>query len=567
MTKKISGSEYSLAKIFSSDFEYHIPSYQRPYAWTMNESSELFDDLYDFFQTEDNEGYFLGSIVLIKKLDEPYSEVIDGQQRLTTLTILLATVCSIVPDKTYRNSVENYINEPGNEPEGRQPQPRLFLRDKDKEFFKKYVQNFDFDMLQSIDPQNLDGESQRNIQNNSKFFIKRLHEKFDSNYESLKRFITFLVTRCFLVVVSTPDQQSAFRVFSIMNSRGLNLQPTDIIKADIIGKISEDKRDEYSNKWEEIENSLGREGFNDLFSFIRMIYAKERAKKSLLEEFRLHVIDVIRDPEYFVKDVLEPYANVLAIVKQSDYRASSQSDALEVNGYLRWLNRIDNSDWIPSAIYFLLKYKDNSRIVSLFFKKLERLGAYLHVCSKNINLRIQRYAEIITRLEKDGTSSSAIHAAELTEGEKLNMKNILNSNVYELTSRRRNYIILRLDSFISDGAAFYDPKMLTVEHVLPQSVMPGSEWARIWPEEEKRKEWVHRISNLVPLNKQRNSRAQNYDFTKKKEAYFKGSKNVSSYVLTTDVLNTESWTEEVLIKRQAVLLERMCEMWDLKEAS
>ena len=61
MSKKISGSEYPLEKIFSSDFEYHIPFYQRPYSWTIDQTSELFNDLYDFYTTESEEGYFLGS--------------------------------------------------------------------------------------------------------------------------------------------------------------------------------------------------------------------------------------------------------------------------------------------------------------------------------------------------------------------------------------------------------------------------------------------------------------------------------------------------------------------------
>ena len=81
MSKKISGAEYPLAKVFSSDFEYVIPSYQRPYAWTVDQASELFDDLHDFYQNEKDEGYFLGSIVLIKEENRPYAEVIDGQQR------------------------------------------------------------------------------------------------------------------------------------------------------------------------------------------------------------------------------------------------------------------------------------------------------------------------------------------------------------------------------------------------------------------------------------------------------------------------------------------------------
>lgn len=94
MSNKITGKEYPLSKIFSSDFEYHIPAYQRPYAWGVEQTETLFDDLYDFFQTEKEDSYFLGSIVLIKEDEKPYASVIDGQQRLTTLSILLAVLAS-----------------------------------------------------------------------------------------------------------------------------------------------------------------------------------------------------------------------------------------------------------------------------------------------------------------------------------------------------------------------------------------------------------------------------------------------------------------------------------------
>ena len=110
MSKKISGAEYPLSKIFSSDFDYVIPSYQRPYAWTVDQASELFDDLYDFYLREKEDTYFLGSIVLIKEEGKPYSEVIDGQQRLTTLTILLSSITSNLSGDL-RSDFENYIRE------------------------------------------------------------------------------------------------------------------------------------------------------------------------------------------------------------------------------------------------------------------------------------------------------------------------------------------------------------------------------------------------------------------------------------------------------------------------
>lgn len=113
MGKMISGAEYPISEIFSSNFEYHIPLYQRPYAWTEEEASALFDDLYEFFKNEDEDNCFLGSMVLIKQDRIPLSEVIDGQQRLTTLTILLAVIADALSDDK-RSDCEAYLKEKGN---------------------------------------------------------------------------------------------------------------------------------------------------------------------------------------------------------------------------------------------------------------------------------------------------------------------------------------------------------------------------------------------------------------------------------------------------------------------
>lgn len=561
MSKKISGAEYNLAKIFSSDFEYVIPSYQRPYAWTVDQASELFDDLFDFHNSETEEEYFLGSIVLIKEESEPRSEVIDGQQRLTTLTILLSVLASIFKGEE-RDILRVYIREPGNEFTGLEAKPRLALRDRDKEFFLKYVQELNFVDLLSLDEKGLDNEAQINIRKNSQLFLQRISDYWENDLQQIKEFVRFLLQRCFLVAVSTPSQQSAFRVFSVMNSRGLELQPTDIIKADIIGQLNTEKeREEYSQRWEDMEIELGRSGFNDMFSYVRMIYAKEKAKRSLLEEFRTHVLTKVKEPKKLISDVLEPFSSTLATVRHFNYEATSHAE--EVNTYLRWLNRIDNSDWIPVAILFLSKNKNNPEYVAWFFKKLEQLAAYMHICALYVNERIERYNEVIKALEQEHSFELPVEAVVLTDEEKKRMRSALNGNIYELTPRRRNYLILRLDAFLSDGAASYDPNVLTIEHVLPQTVDSGSKWALIWPDEETRKDWVHRIANLVPLNRRRNSQAQNYDFERKKSAYFSGKKGVSSYALTTQVLNSSEWTPEYLANRQENLLDVLEESWEL----
>src|SRR5438128_8778211 len=112
----IRGSEYPIKKIFSDDFVFTIPLYQRAYAWTTEESEELLQDLLRAMGSgeevlEDLPPYFLGSIVLIKG-DEPDAQIIDGQQRLTTLTMLLAALRSLIKSE-YVESLTSFLCEKG----------------------------------------------------------------------------------------------------------------------------------------------------------------------------------------------------------------------------------------------------------------------------------------------------------------------------------------------------------------------------------------------------------------------------------------------------------------------
>jgi len=562
MTRKISGAEFTLAKIFSSDFDYVIPSYQRPYAWTIVQAGELFSDLYDFYLKEDEEDtYFLGSIVLIKEEGKPQAEVIDGQQRLTTLTILIAALTHFSTGQI-REAFHRYLCEPGNVLEGLAQKPRLTLRERDKDFFKRYIQDVAIDELMALDPAQLDNESQRNIQANARLFMQRLELAFGNESKAATAFGGFLVKRCFLVAVSTPNQQSAFRVFSVLNSRGLDLLPTDIIKSDVIGKVRPDLRDAYNDSWEALEVETGRDGFAEVFGHIRMIYAKEKARRALLEEFRERVIDKVSSVEDLFTQVIEPYTYAYLVAKNSQF--VSTSNAADVNYLLSWLNRIDNSDWLPSAIRFLADHESDAEYVFWFIKRLERLAACMHICGYDVNARIERYAKVLNALEKPHSKTKPVSAVELSDQEMTNFLLQMEGDVYLMTARRRNYLILRLDSFLTDGAATYDSSILTIEHVLPQTIVKGSIWAEQWPNEDVQRQWLHRLANLVPLNQRRNSQAQNHDFERKKKAYFGGNQGVSSYVLTTQVLNTKVWTPKVVEKRQKELIEILSSKWCLR---
>lgn len=560
MSTQISGNEYPLMEIFSSHFDYEIPEFQRPYSWTEEEAGDLFDDLYNFFSSEpENEEYFLGSIVLVKKNGEPYSEVIDGQQRLTTLTILMSVLCTRIPQE-YLSQFKKYILEEGDIFAKLDAKPRVQIRKRDRDFFRKYVQNMDIASLLALNPDIQDTEAKGNIIKNARCLMNRINDNIESDEEILQ-FASFLVRRCFLVAVSTPSRQAAFRIFSVMNSRGMSLLATDIIKADVIGVIPDNIRMDYSNKWEEMEVDLGRAGFNDLFTHIRTIKAKAKARKALQDEFQAYVLPVVNSKTAiaFVDDTLEPYSEAYGVITSSSYQATAGAEA--VNDILRWLNRIDNSDWVPVAMEFYVHNKDNPALLNTFLRKLERLAAYMRASSYDVSHRIERYVKVLADLE---TEPHAIGTAiELTDEEKSMFLSILDGNVYKMVSKKRNYLILRLDSFVSDGAASYDSRILTIEHVLPQTVPVGTQWELWWPDADQRAFWLHKIGNILPLAKRTNSQAQNYEFGVKKERYFKGKAGVASFSLTTDVLNYDEWTPAIVEKRQADLLAVYKKNWDL----
>ena len=560
----IKGEAFKLSKVFSSDFQYLIPNYQRPYSWEVENIEQLFDDLYDFFQGDTEETYFLGSVVVIKKDHFPESYVVDGQQRLTSLTILLSVLASFLSDKSKANSIELYIKQPENLAESIPAQPRLTLRKQDNDFFSKYIQNIKIEELKSI---NIDSDcktdAQKNIYKNTLALVKRVKDKFEGDEEGIFEFCKFIIQKCCIVIVSTPNEKSAFRIFSVMNDRGLDLLPSDILKSYLIGKMSS-KQDEYTDKWEDLEQDLGRARFNELFSHIRMIYLKTKAQKSLLDEFQESIIPNINSVSDFIDTELTSYADKFNALKSRNYRAGNFTK--EINGYLFWLNKVNFSEWIPVVIRFL-HAKPTEQLAYDFFKHLDCLTSYIYLSAKNINDRIYRFGDILKQLENDLDCSKELKIPNklyLTDEEKQEFKLLLDGNVYQLVSPRRNYLILRMDSMISDGAATYNLQKdsLTIEHVLPQTIKDGSQWSSWW-DVDNHKLWVHRLANLVPLNRRRNSSASNLEFKDKKEKYFKGNNNVSSYALTTQVLDTEEWTPDIVAQRQDNLLSRLYKEWEL----
>ena len=556
---EIKANEQNLNSVFSNNYFFEIPMYQRPYSWEEEQVSALLDDLLKAKERDDKSPYFLGSIVLVKNEGNPQSDVIDGQQRLTTIAMLFCVLRELA-EGNIKNSLDSRVRETGDILEGTKDRFRVNLRERDRKFFQEKVQESGaLAQFLEMDKANF-SDSQERIYENAKHLYREMSELDEKERTD---FAIYVGQQCYLVVVATSDVSSAYRIFSVMNDRGLDLSPTDILKADLIGKIADNEQQTYGDKWEKIEEDLGRDDFRDLFSHIRMIYLQTRQQRTLQEEIqdspKLLKGITGENAKKFIDEVIQPYADVFDVVSRASYESSSGAE--KVNAYLEHLGRLDNFDWIPPAMSFFRRNLRDRDALIRFAKDLERLAYGLFIRRANINERANRYAEVLQAIEKNENLWQDDGPLQLKSGEKIEILSALNGPIYTQT-RVRLPLLLRLDSLLADAGASYNRPVISVEHVLPQNPRQKSQWLEWFPEAVERANWTHRIANVVLLSWRKNASASNRDFDHKKQTYFQ-RKGTTPFALTTQVVNEPKWTPDVLERRQRDLIGALKQEWRL----
>ncbi len=553
MTKlsPLQAHENVLKDIFSDRYAFEIPAYQRAYAWTVTECRELLSDLLEAMDAQGSDGdYFLGSIVLVKAPSSPVASVIDGQQRLTTLTLLLSVIRDGSQDSKQRAARGAYIYQKGNPDERTEDKVRLTPRRKDRAFFQKYIQN-DGATSNLPDWSELQGSQQRFIEN-ATFFRDELAKLDGNRRDALTR---FLISGTYLVSVEVASEEAARRIFIVLNARGMDLSATDILKADLLQRIENDE-DIYAERWDAVETALGREEFASLFGIMRMIHEREKPRMAMEKAFPKFVQPFASDPLNFIDDHLEPAADALQLLSRRDRLvARFGSKAAEA---VVALGKLDNGDWRAPAILKILKCKDNASTAK-FLIELECVAYHMFVARWDVTNRINRYVGILDEIDPRADVSKR-QGIELSADDKKEFLRELDGPLYTKTRVVRP-LLERLDSILSSGGATYS--VISVEHVLPQTVSDGSEWATLFPDIDERRYWVHRLANLVLLTKRINTKASNWDFGRKISEYFASSDGSAPFPLTQGVLNASGWNAQHLATRQINLIQKLSDHWGL----
>ncbi len=216
MSDTIEARELQLVNIFSDSYRFEIPEYQRPYDWTTEQTGGLLDDMLHAMEHVENvrdaPPYFLGSIVTIKNGLQPHAQLVDGQQRITTLTVLLCVLRELASAESDRNDTHSYVYAPGRESAGIPGHYRLTVRERDREFFQNNIQQMGrLPSLLERSPANLPDSQKRMLES-----ARYLYNALAKREEKLRKILMqFLAQRCYLVVVSASDQNSVYHIFSM----------------------------------------------------------------------------------------------------------------------------------------------------------------------------------------------------------------------------------------------------------------------------------------------------------------------------------------------------------------
>jgi len=571
----IEAKESNVRDLLKNKF-YKIPIYQRPFSWGENNFRELVDDIMDAIEGE-QPNYFLGSLILKEESDGLTYEIVDGQQRLTSLVVLFAVLRD-----NFDRGLHKWVMEEGDEYAGIPSRERIKVWDDLREFFSEYIytpggtKRFLEDFEAGRIPLSDKDSPVYHLYEAIKTF-----EEFarDIDPNTARRFLNYLFTSVYFVRIVTTDRSSAFRLFNVINTRGLPLSAADVLKSMNLEPIPEDRRERYFRMWRDLEEDIGREKLEILLNWIRTIYAEEKAKRNLVDEFEsLFKSGYIRRGEEFFKVVIKYGEIYRDKVLDPELSGVNAYQMIKYTTLMDLMNRfLPFSEWVAPLMFFHKKFRDDESLYTFAFKLEKKL--FVEWCADFTATERVTSAVNLIRLIKTANSPDDVFntmfsdTGDFRRGRKgrvigfenpEEVKAILLSKLndpqfYSLKGGKlARYLLLRVDMELQEEnfPGYANIGTITVEHILPRTL--SEEWLEFFSEDDA-KAIVNKLGNLALLNRRKNSRASNYGFKKKLERYFDVTR--TPFAITAMLRDYPVWNKHSFERRHSELLKRALDLY------
>ena len=531
-----------------------IPEYQRPYSWTSEQIDTLFNDIWEFTCNEggsDREGtYFLGSIVSYEN-DNREQEIIDGQQRITSIFLLLRAIYTKlngVDEKTEKakyfiNKIEPLIWKT-HKLTGKVDYSSVLLN-------SKVISETENEILKNIlETGEINEELDDNYSKNYNQIFNLIEEKSVENALMIYEFIYALLNQVIILPITADSQETALTIFSTLNDRGLPLSDADIFKAKIYNHLKDkNEKQDFIEKWKELEEDTQNisESIQQLFYYY-MFYlrAKENDRNSTTPGLRKYysankfkklletnILEDLREILNIWEVIAEPKKNI------ENENWSKNKDILKV---LNILTSYPNEFWKYPVIVYYLSHKNKENFEKSFLKFLRKL--YVELLKKYIEIpTINAVKANILKLN-----------AEIISSDKpvFDFKSLSEDEIKEkIKMPHRNAIRMLLKTLTYDIQDELLEKKWEIEHILPVK------WENNYDlrENEKvEKEKIEHLGNKTPFEKKLNIIATNNYFSKKKSYYLK-----SEIKMTREIgeIKSDKWDLDDIVERDIRMTDKI----------
>lgn len=553
-------TETNFLKFLQGTKQFVVPIYQRKYSWTVSQCRQLWNDIVRAGSTEEIRGHFVGSVVYIEKRLYQTSAVpqlllIDGQQRMTTLTLLLHALGKSIqnrkdegPFDTTKKKIMNYY--------------LVNNEEEDDLFFKLVLTEGDRETLfQVISEGELPKEYAQRVYENYMFFLEQIEKsKIDLNhlYQGIAKLIV-------VDIALDRDYDDPQLIFESLNSTGLDLSQADLIRNYVLMKLEpKEQTDLYKKYWQPMEKSFDNLTEPSLFDrFMRDYLTVKTGKIPNIKNVYVTFKDYILTQSD--KEMQEIVADLYMYSKYFVKIAKQVEDDMDINKALKDLGALKMDVINPMLMEVYNDYENRMFSKEDFISILRIVESYLFrraICGIPTNSLNKTFANLTKEIDKNNYLESLKAVLLLKDSYKRFPDNeefireLTVKDVYNF--RNRNYLLRRLEN--QDRKEIVDIESYTIEHIMPQNKNLAPQWRVDLGEEweEVQKTFLHTLGNLTLTRY--NSELSDRPFLYKRD--LEGGFADSPLRLNRSLSKLEKWDGDSIKERGKLLANEAVKVWE-----
>ena len=545
----------SFRQLMGNGIRYKVPRFQRDYSWSEEQWEELWLDING---CDVNEQHYMGYLVL-QSTDNKNFFVIDGQQRLTTISILiLATLYRFkaLDDEKRLSTIKNsFIG--FTDPVTLNQKNKLVLNRNNDTYFNTCL-------CQLIEP------AERNINQSNHLMRKALNffkKKIDGQSETeMAKFVEHFADCLIFTTITVTKDSNAYSIFETLNARGVKLSVPDLVKNDLFSTIDQNNtlHDEeiksLDSTWETIVTQLGQHKFSD---FIRVDWNSRyelAPGKELFKRIKGKVNDNSKAREY-LKSLLKNSEIYSALRNEGDefwknHKEGRYNSDPRLKQSLKTLILFNVVAPLNTLLAAFKRFSHTDFIKFLGF--IETISVrYNFICKKPTNEQHRVYSEVALMISKnkDSTPQKTLSILQKIYPSDNEFLSSFEDSILKVakSEKRARYLIYRIEKNLSSDT-FGNFEDLTLEHILPRNF--DAQWEKGFDDKEKIYSFIDRIGNMAILPRATNNALGNKSFSEKKPVFEK-----SGLKTTEKCAEYAQWNEESILTRQKWLGEKACSLW------